>query len=328
MVSVFLHTRNKISKKCIFRALFGYEGQTNDLKVVSTGSDGLEEMIEEFSSGKIMYAFVKIKDTKTSLDKCVLINWQGEGANTVRKGMCANHLRDLESFFSAAHLTINARNEDEVEPSLIMDKVAKASSSSYNFHPPKPHTEKIEPVGTSYQRVNPAKEIISVERDEFWKKEKEEQTRLEEERKLLQMKKQEEIKLINTSIKLEKEKQQQEEKVVKKTPEKPIRASLAKQHIQIDDINENKLTEESDDDSCQFSTIKRSPKDLDKKTVSPLQENNTNHDKGIEQMTEQQIIDEYSYMYGFTADLKARALYDYQAGSFNDFLIVLKMFWV
>lgn len=298
-----------------FRALFGYEGQTNDLKVVSSGSDGIEEMVDELSSGKVMYAFLKLRDTKTSLDKYVLINWQGEGAHTVRKGICANHLRDIETFLIGTHVTINARNEDEVEPSLIMDKVAKASSTSYNFKSHKPFNEKIEPVGTSYQRVNPAKEIMSSERDEFWKKEKEEQTRLEEERKRLQMQKQDEIRLMkpNGEGNVRQEKRQIEQ-VVKKTPEKPIRASLAKQQLQIDDINENnKFTEESDDDSSQFSTIKRSPKDLDKKTVSPLEANSFPiAEKAMEQMTEQQFVDEY--IYGLATDLKARALYDYQAG--------------
>lgn len=36
---------------------------------------GLEEMIEELNSGKIMYAFCQVLDPKTSLPKFVLINW-------------------------------------------------------------------------------------------------------------------------------------------------------------------------------------------------------------------------------------------------------------
>lgn len=166
------------------RALFGYEGQTNDLKVVSKGSEGIEELTEDLNSGKIMYAFVKINDTKTSLPKFVLINWQGEGANTIRKGICANHLRDVERFFTGAHLTINARNEEEVEADLIIDKVSK-SGSAYNFKGHRSDTTgPTGPVGSNYQRVNPIKEINAKERDQFWlKEEQEEKKRLEEERK-------------------------------------------------------------------------------------------------------------------------------------------------
>lgn len=36
---------------------------------------GIEEMVEDLNSGKIMYAFCKVMDPKTSLPKCVLINW-------------------------------------------------------------------------------------------------------------------------------------------------------------------------------------------------------------------------------------------------------------
>lgn len=60
----------------VIRALFGYEGQTNDLKVVACGSGGLDELNEELNSGKIMYAFVRVADPKTSLSKNILINWQ------------------------------------------------------------------------------------------------------------------------------------------------------------------------------------------------------------------------------------------------------------
>lgn len=31
-------------------------------------------------------------------------------------------------------MTVNARDEDDVEPKVILDKVAKASGASFNFH--------------------------------------------------------------------------------------------------------------------------------------------------------------------------------------------------
>ena len=57
-------------------ALFGYEGQTNVVKVMSTGDGGLEELIDDFNPSKIQYALLKVEDPKTSLPKFVLINWQ------------------------------------------------------------------------------------------------------------------------------------------------------------------------------------------------------------------------------------------------------------
>ncbi|KAG9430575.1 drebrin-like protein [Apis mellifera carnica] len=179
-------------------ALFGYEGQTNNLKVVGSGNGGLEEMIDSLNSSHIMYAFCRVIDTKTSLPKCLLINWQGEGAPIVRKGTCANHIRDIEKLLKGAHITITARSEDDVEVDSIMEKLARATASAYKFNEPRGENEgNTGPVGTTYRRVIPEQEINATERDQFWQREEmEEKKRLEQER-----------------IKCEKERQRLEEEI-------------------------------------------------------------------------------------------------------------------
>ncbi|XP_011694261.1 PREDICTED: drebrin-like protein isoform X2 [Wasmannia auropunctata] len=141
-------------------------------------------MIDRLSSSHIMYAFCKVIDTKTSLPKCLLINWQGEGAPIVRKGTCANHIRDIEKLLKGAHITITARSEDDVEVDVIMEKLARATASAYKFNEPRSENEgNTGPVGTTYRRVIPAQEINATERDLFWEKEEmEEKKRLEQER--------------------------------------------------------------------------------------------------------------------------------------------------
>ncbi|XP_053980537.1 drebrin-like protein [Hylaeus anthracinus] len=165
-------------------ALFGYEGQTNNLKVVATGTGGVEELIDRLDSSYIMYAFCQVIDTKTTLPKCLLINWQGEGAPIVRKGTCANHIRDVEKLLKGAHITITARSEDDVEVDFIMQKLARATASAYKFNEPRGENEgNAGPVGTTYRRVIPEQEINATERDQFWQKEEmEEKKRLEQER--------------------------------------------------------------------------------------------------------------------------------------------------
>lgn len=39
---------------------------------------GLEELVDEFNSSLIMYAFVRVVDPKTSLPKFVIVNWVSE----------------------------------------------------------------------------------------------------------------------------------------------------------------------------------------------------------------------------------------------------------
>ncbi|XP_047478500.1 drebrin-like protein B isoform X4 [Penaeus chinensis] len=209
-------------------ALFGYEGQTNVLKVVGTGEDGLEELAEDLNSSKIMYAVVRVTDPNTTRFKIVLINWQGEGAPTLRKGTCARHLADVHKLLRGVHVTVNARTEEEVEPEFVMAAVLKASATTYNFSDRSEMNDKTTPVpkpqvlrgaavacgdgpktfpsikpkpkpkldmGTNYKRTNPLAEIDSKSRNKFWEEQEVEERRRKTEE---QQKKEEELKKLET----------------------------------------------------------------------------------------------------------------------------------
>jgi len=78
---------------------------------------------------------------------------QGEGAPIVRKGTCANHIRDVERLLKGAHITITARSEDDVEVDAIMQKLARATASAYKFNEPRGENEgHAGPIGTTYRR--------------------------------------------------------------------------------------------------------------------------------------------------------------------------------
>ncbi|XP_054917250.1 drebrin-like protein B isoform X3 [Dermacentor andersoni] len=140
-------------------ALFGYDKQTYDLCLVGKGAGGLEELTEELNCGKIMYAFCKVQDPNTSISKFILINW-------------------------GAHITITARNEDDVDPSLILDKLSKCTVSSFSLRERSDPTESSKPIGSVYKRIQPAREISTTEREKFWMKEQEEEKKRIEEEKL------------------------------------------------------------------------------------------------------------------------------------------------
>ncbi|NP_001086163.1 drebrin-like protein B [Xenopus laevis] len=168
-------------------ALYTYEGNSNDIRLAETGDGGLEELVEELSSGKVMYAFCRVKDPNSGLPKFVLINWTGEGVKDARKGMCANHVSTMASFLKGAHVTINARAEEDVEPESIMEKVAKASGANYNFHKESNRGNEGPqgPVGSVYQKTNAMSEIKRVGKENFWAKAEkdEEERRIEEHRR-------------------------------------------------------------------------------------------------------------------------------------------------
>uniref|UniRef100_A0A8D3AA86 Drebrin-like a n=1 Tax=Scophthalmus maximus TaxID=52904 RepID=A0A8D3AA86_SCOMX len=150
-------------------ALFTYEGNSNDIRLVETGDGGLEEMVEELNSGKVMYAFCRVQDPNSGLPKYVLINWTGEGVKDSRKGMCANHVSSIGNFLQGAHVTINARDDEDVEPDTILAKVAKASEVNFNFHKQTEYRDAPRgPVGSVYLKVNAVEEIQRTKKDDFW----------------------------------------------------------------------------------------------------------------------------------------------------------------
>jgi len=166
-------------------ALFGYEGQTNVLTLMSTGEDGLEELVDDFNPSKIQYAFLKIEDPNTSLPKFVLVNWQGETAPGTRKGACVRHLADIEKFLAGHHITVTVRNEDELNIEEIIEKVSKCTVSQFNFkEKPQGMDHSPKPVGTAHKKINPLQELPALGlREKFWEKDQsDEKLRIKDEK--------------------------------------------------------------------------------------------------------------------------------------------------
>ncbi|KAM8828006.1 drebrin-like protein B isoform 2-T2 [Spinachia spinachia] len=192
--------------------LFTYEGNTNDICLAQKGDGGLEEMVEELNCGKVMYAFCRVPDPNSGLSKYVLINWTGDGVKDSRKGMCANHVSSLSSFLKGAHVTINARGDDDVDPETILQKVAKTSGANFHFHKPKEYKDAPRGVvGSVYRKVNAVEEIQQTKKDDFWvKNERDEALRQQEEHQRLEEEKQ----------KLEREGREVEEKQTREREKK------------------------------------------------------------------------------------------------------------
>ncbi|XP_050928756.1 drebrin-like a [Lates calcarifer] len=215
--------------------LFTYEGNSNDIRLAEKGDGGLEEMVEELNSGKVMYAFCRVQDPNSGLPKYVLINWTGEGVKDSRKGICANHVSSMANFLKGAHVTINARAEEDVEPDAILAKVAKASGANFNFHKQTEYRDAPRgPVGSVYQKVNAVKEIQQTNKDDFWvQTQRDEEIRRREENKRAEQERQ----------RLERERREMEEK---QTKEREKRAKDRAQQIEQQKIYEKQREEEEE----------------------------------------------------------------------------------
>ncbi len=102
------------------------------LKVQSTGEGELLDLIDEFSDGRIQFAFVKVKDSNTGLPKCALIAWCGEGVPERTKGYFTSHMNTTAKLLHGYHVQITARSDRDLTPEGIIQKVADASGSKYS----------------------------------------------------------------------------------------------------------------------------------------------------------------------------------------------------
>lgn len=216
-------------------ALFTYEGNSNDIRLAQKGEGGLEEMVEELSSGKVMYAFCRVQDPNSGLAKYVLVNWTGEGVKDSRKGLCANHVSSMANFLKGAHVTVNARGEDDVEPDTILGKVAKASGANFKFYKQaesQAYTETPRSsVGSVYRKTNAVDEIQKTNKDSFWAKaQMDEEVRRSEESKRAEMERQN----------MEKERKERDDREAEK------RKKMAKERASL--IDEQKLLDKKLED--------------------------------------------------------------------------------
>uniref|UniRef100_A0A915DII8 Drebrin-like protein n=1 Tax=Ditylenchus dipsaci TaxID=166011 RepID=A0A915DII8_9BILA len=105
--------------------IFEYDGNSNIVKLGSTGeSGGLEGLIEELNSGKIQYGFATTTAGNSAQRKIILIHWQGEGVPAARLANTAAHAEEIRRFVRLVHLTIYARNEEDVDSTVIAKQLA------------------------------------------------------------------------------------------------------------------------------------------------------------------------------------------------------------
>ncbi|KAI4087169.1 MAG: hypothetical protein LQ344_006964 [Seirophora lacunosa] len=107
-------------------------GNESVLKVQSTSDGDLTNLIDDFSDGRIQFAFVRVNDPNTSLPKFVLIAWCGEGVPERTKGYFTSHLATVSRILHGYHVQVTARSERDLTPEGIIQKVSDASGSKYS----------------------------------------------------------------------------------------------------------------------------------------------------------------------------------------------------
>ncbi|KAG7528346.1 hypothetical protein FFLO_06223 [Filobasidium floriforme] len=111
-------------------AIFSLASAGSELKLQSTGS-GLDDLQEEFMDGRIQYAFARVEDPNTNLERFIQINWCGDGVAAFQKGLFNTYSPQISGFLKATHIVLQARNEDDVTPDHIYKRMQESSGSKY-----------------------------------------------------------------------------------------------------------------------------------------------------------------------------------------------------
>lgn len=73
--------------------------------LISCAEGELVDLIDEFSDGRIQFAFAKVNDPNTALPKYVLIAWCGEGVPERTKGYFTSHLAAVSKVLHASRFS-------------------------------------------------------------------------------------------------------------------------------------------------------------------------------------------------------------------------------
>jgi len=108
-------------------------------KVAATGAGGFAEVEDQLNDGKVLFFF--IGQDLSGVKKFVLICYCGEGVTGMKKGLYNNHSQDMIKFFKGAHVTIHARNENDVKEADVMKRIKTSAGASFHVQHAGQNTE-------------------------------------------------------------------------------------------------------------------------------------------------------------------------------------------
>ncbi|VDN52077.1 unnamed protein product [Dracunculus medinensis] len=161
--------------------ILDYEGNSNVLKVADGGDGGLEELVNNFTIGKLQYGIISMRINAASpQSKIIMIQWSG-GVPASGLAYTANHANDLKRFLRGIHVVINATSDDDVDYDSILRILNKLPGVNDQIVADQIDSRQAA-VGSVYSPVKPQRDFDVSDREEFWKRADEEETsrRIEE----------------------------------------------------------------------------------------------------------------------------------------------------
>jgi len=111
--------------------LIGYEGESENLVLLGTGSGGASELVSLLSDDMAAYGLVRrveqIDDTKAT--KFAFIKFQGDHMPRMLKARIGTHAGKVQEFFQPYHVSIDATQKSEITDEIIMKTIQTASGT-------------------------------------------------------------------------------------------------------------------------------------------------------------------------------------------------------
>eukprot|EP00727_Mastigamoeba_balamuthi_P010903 m51a1_g6435 hypothetical protein (412) ;mRNA; f:366225-367955 len=112
-------------------ALMGYVPKTNRLKLISTGTGNVSEMLEECSDAKLHFGYLRYEMSETW--KYVFVCWCGEGVPATTKGLFTGHSSDLAEYLKKNNCHFAAQISARSEADLTEAEIVKALNKTSTF---------------------------------------------------------------------------------------------------------------------------------------------------------------------------------------------------
>lgn len=111
--------------------LVSYQGQTNSIRLVGSGSGGVDELTSHLTDDNIYYGLLRVTEEvdEHQTVKFVFIYWLGPRVATFRKAKVTTHKGAITSFFGQYHNDIETSDRSELSLQEIMNKVSNASGT-------------------------------------------------------------------------------------------------------------------------------------------------------------------------------------------------------
>ena len=148
-----------------------YQGNTNNVELVGTGSGGAEELKSHLEADRIGFALVRvqIEVDNHKVTRFALIDFVGEQISTVRKAKTVTFKEKIEKQFISSHVSLQVSSKEEVSEQLILSKVTDIAGVSNktrdvvsNNPPPSSNNYSNPPPSSSTTKSAPSEKTTSV----------------------------------------------------------------------------------------------------------------------------------------------------------------------